>query len=258
MDLELSGKVVMVTGGSNGLGLALCRRLAGEGAFVAMCARDEERLRFAADDVRGDGGEVLDVVADVTVPAQLARFVELTTTRFGRIDGLVNNAGQAGAMAVADSDDTAWQADLDLKLFAALRLIRLALPALVSTEGSIVNVLAIAAKAPGARSTPSAVSRSAGLTLTKALSKEVGPEGVRVNAVLPGLLRSGQWERVAKETGASTDDLYERMATDAGIPLGRIGRSAEFADLVTYLLSARSSYITGTAINLDGGLCPVV
>ena len=257
MDLGLDGRVVVVTGGTAGLGRALAGTLVAEGARVALCGRDPARLDDAVTELEGRGGDVLGVVADVTRPEDLAALVDRTLDRWQRIDGLVNNAGQSNARPVVDIDDAGWHADLELKLLAAARLVRLTVPHLRANGGSIVNILSIAARAPGARSAPSSVSRAAGLALTKALSKEVGTDGIRVNAVLIGLVESDQWVRSAEAGGTSLGDLYDRMAADAGIPLGRVGRADEFADLVAYLLSGRSSYVTGTAINLDGGLSSV-
>jgi NAD(P)-dependent dehydrogenase (short-subunit alcohol dehydrogenase family) len=145
-----------------------------------------------------------------------------------------------------------------LKLMGAVRLTRLALPALRESRGAVVNTLATSGKAPDAFTTPTSVSRAAGLALTKALSRELAPEGIRVNAVLIGVIESGQLERRASTAGITPQAYYERMVADCRIPLGRVGRAAEFADLASFLLSSRASYITGTAVNLDGGLCPVV
>ena len=258
VDLELAGRVVLVTGGSDGLGRALCDRLVAEGASVGLCARDRDRLSTTATALTESGGDVLAEVADVTRPEDLSRFVGAALERWGRIDGLVNNAGRSAAKPVLTSDDADWDSDLQLKLLAAVRLSRLCLPSLQVAGGAIVNVLAIGAKTPSAGSTPSSVSRAAGMALTKALSREVGSRGVRVNAVLIGLVRSGQWERIAQSQGLHLEDLYGSMAADAGVPLGRVGRAEEFADVVTFLLSPRSSYVTGTALNVDGGLCTTV
>jgi NAD(P)-dependent dehydrogenase (short-subunit alcohol dehydrogenase family) len=143
------------------------------------------------------------------------------------------------------------------EVLAAVRMIRRSLPHLRVAGGSIVNVLNIGAKAPTAGTLPTTASRAAGLAITKALSKELGPSAVRVNAVLVGLVESGQWRRRAEAAGITQDEMHARMVAGGAIPLGRIGRADEFADLVTYLLSPRSSYVTGSAINLDGGASPV-
>jgi len=259
MDLELGGKVVLVTGGSDGLGAAVARRLVREGARVALCARGAERLESTAAALRDAGGEVLAQVADVSRPEEVDRFVEAVVARWGRVDALVNNAGTAAARPFAEVNDAAWEADLQLKLFAAVRTCRRVLPLLREAGGgSIVNVLAVGAKAPGANSMPSSVSRAAGMALTKALSKELGPAGIRVNAVLVGLIESGQWERQAAAAGQPVEALYTKLAKNAAIPLGRVGKAEEFADVVAFLLSPRAGYVSGTALNVDGGLSPAV
>jgi NAD(P)-dependent dehydrogenase (short-subunit alcohol dehydrogenase family) len=258
MDLQLEGKVIVVTGGTDGLGLALGQLLVAEGARVALCGRDEARLEAAVGGLQDAGGDVVGVQADVSKADDLARLVSAAVERWSRIDGLVNNAGRSAAKPVAEITDDEWDADLQLKLYAAARLVRLALPYLRQQGGAIVNVLAVAAKAPGASSGPSSVSRAAGMALTKALSKELGAEGIRVNAVLIGLIESGQWVRTSERTGRPLDELYAGLATDSHIPLGRIGRADEFADLAAYLLSPRSSFVSGTAINLDGGMSATV
>jgi len=257
MDLELAGKVVLVTGSSDGLGLALAARLAGEGASVAICGRDEERLRAAESGLLEEGADVLAVRADVSVAADLAAFADAAAARWGRIDGVVHNAGRAAAGPLGSIDDEAWESDVQLKLMAAVRLTRLTLSHLRVRGGAVLFTLAMAAKAPGAASEPSSVTRAAGMALMKALSKELAPDGIRVNAVLIGLIESGQWRR-RSGSEAELGEFYERFAKDAAIPLGRFGRAEEFADLACYLLSARASYLTGAAINLDGGLSPAV
>jgi NAD(P)-dependent dehydrogenase (short-subunit alcohol dehydrogenase family) len=258
MDLELTGKTVLITGGTDGLGLALATQLAAEGAAVAVCGRDEDRLRAAEATVKTAGGDVLAQRADVTRASDLEAFVEAAMARWGRIDAIVHNAGRASGGSIETIDDGTWESDIQLKLMSAVRLTRLALPALRASHGAVLFTLAVSAKAPGGSSEPSSVTRAAGMALMKALSKELAPDGIRVNAVLIGLIESGQWTRVAERSGLDLPEFYQRFATDAGIPLGRFGRATEFADLGCYLLSARASYVTGTAINLDGGSSPAV
>jgi len=257
VDLQLEGNVVLVTGGSAGLGRAVAHGLVAEGARVVLCARDAQRLSETETALKAAGGEVEAVTADVREPDDLRRFLDVALDRFGRVDGLVNNAGASMAKPLADSTDEEWVDDLTVKVLAAVRLTRMALPALQASGGAVVNVLAVSAKAQAARSSPSSVSRAAGLGLTKTLSKELGSTGVRVNAVLVGFIRSAQWDRVAATTGRPVEDVYRDLAADTGIPLGRVGTAAEFADAVCYLLSRRASYVTGSALHLDGGLSPV-
>jgi NAD(P)-dependent dehydrogenase (short-subunit alcohol dehydrogenase family) len=259
MDLELAGKVVLVTGGSEGLGAAVCDRLVSEGAHVALCARNPERLEATAAALRARGGEVLALPVDVSRAEDLERFVAAVHERWGRVDGLVNNAGSASAKPFLSVTDSEWEEDFQLKIFAAMRTVRLTAPYLrAAGGGAIVNVLSIKAKEPGKNTAPSSVSRAAGMALTKVLSKDLGPEGIRVNAVLVGMIESGQWVRRAEAAGKPPEVLYAERSREAGVPLGRIGRAEEFADVVAFLLSARASYVTGTAINVDGGLSGAV
>jgi NAD(P)-dependent dehydrogenase (short-subunit alcohol dehydrogenase family) len=257
VQLELEGKAFLITGGSAGLGRALARTLVGEGASVALLARGAERLAATAEELREAGGDVLELSGDVTRLEDLERFVELARERFARIDGVVNNAGTLAAGSFAEHDDSVWEADLSLKLMGAVRLTRVALPALRESKGVVLNTLSITGKAPEAYTTPTSVSRAAGLALTKALSRELAPEGIRVNAVLIGVIESAQLEHRASLAGVQPAEYYKRMVSDARIPLGRVGHPHEYGDLAAFLLSPRASYLTGAAINLDGGLCPL-
>lgn len=259
MDLELAGKVVLVTGGSEGLGAAVCNRLVWEGARVALCARNSRKLEAFAATLRNQGGEVLAIPADVSRAQDVERFVQAAQERWGRIDALVNNAGSASAKAFLSVTDQEWEEDFQLKVFAAIRAVRLAVPHLrAAGGGAIVNVLSVKAKEPGKNTMPSSVSRAAGMSMMKVLSKELGPDNIRVNAVLVGMVESAQWARRVEASGKPAEVLYAERSKEAGVPLGRIGRAEEFADVVAFLVSQRASYVTGTAINVDGGLCSAV
>jgi 3-oxoacyl-[acyl-carrier protein] reductase len=260
MHLSLEGKVAVVSGGSEGIGKASARALAREGARVVICARRAELLASARDELVDEtGGEVVAVPADIRVAGDVERVIAATIERFGRLDVVVNNAGTSAAGAFSGITDEAWQDDLDLKLFAAIRLIRLALPHLrAAGGGSIVNLLNIGAKQPGAGSMPSTVSRAAGMALTKALSKELAPDNIRVNAVLIGLVKSGQHDRRWQEVGGEREAYYADMARRRGVPIGRVGEAEEAGDLIAFLASPRAAFITGTAINFDGGASAVV
>jgi 3-oxoacyl-[acyl-carrier protein] reductase len=255
-DLELTGKVALVTGGSDGLGRAAARRLAAEGASVVICGRRAEHLAAAAAELSDEtGGAVRAITADVADAEPCARLVAGTVEAFGGLDILVNNAGTSAASSLMDLDDDAWRTDFELKVMAAVRLCRLAVPHMRERGGgAIVNASIGGAKAPPARQLPTSLSRAAGLNLTKSLSAEFAPENIRVNAICIGLIESAQWDRRAGDR--PVEELYTAMA--GRIPMGRVGRADEYGDLVAFLCSARAAYVTGTAVNLDGGLCPVL
>jgi 3-oxoacyl-[acyl-carrier protein] reductase len=260
MDLGLVGKVAIITGGSEGIGRAAAESLGREGASVVICARRADILQRAADDVaESTGAQIVPIVADVSRAADVEHLVQATVERFGRLDILVHNAGRSANGEFEKLTDEAWQDDLDLKLFGAIRAARASIPHMrAAGGGSIVNILNLAAKAPGARSYPTSVSRAAGLALTKALSKEFAADNIRVNGVMIGLIKSGQHERTWRRsnTGDTLEALYTQMGQN--VPLGRVGEAAEVGDLIAFLCSARGAYITGVAINMDGGTSAVV
>ncbi len=260
MDLGLVGKVAVITGGSEGIGRATARSLGREGAHVVICARRTDVLEHAAAEIaRETGAEIVPISADVSRGKDVERLIGETVGRFGRLDVLVNNAGTSQAREFETVSDEAWQDDLDLKLFGAIRSIRLAIPHLRVAGGSVINVLNIGAKQPAAASVPTSVSRAAGMALTKALSKELASAQIRVNAVLIGLIKSAQHERRWQaQGGPSLSDFYAGMARERAIPLGRVGEAEEVGDLITFLASSRAAYITGVAINADGGASAVV
>jgi NAD(P)-dependent dehydrogenase (short-subunit alcohol dehydrogenase family) len=260
MDLELSGKRALITGGSKGIGLATAKRMAQEGAHVVIVGRRRDALNEALDAIKGTAvGSAYAVSADVSTVDGCARAVEEAIAHMGGIDILVNNAGAGAAGPALNHSDETWTGDLELKLFGALRLARLAVPHMKSAGGGrIVNVTAIQGKQPGPNSGPSSVSRAAGIALTKVLSKELAPDKILVNTVCIGLIESEQIGRGARARfpDLPLDQAFARMGES--VPLGRIGRSEEAGDVITFLCSARASYVTGVAINLDGGASAVV
>jgi len=257
MDLGLTGKVAIVTGASQGIGKATVLRLASEGALVVACARGRDMLDATVAQVREAGGRAHAVSADVSKPQAAPGIVDEALKTFGRIDILVNNAGTSATGAFETVTDEAWQADLDLKLFGAIRLIRAAVPYMREQRGGrIVNVTNIGAKQPAAGSLPTTVSRAAGLAMTKALSKEFAPEGILVNTVCIGLIRAGQHEKSAARRGIDVEELYQTMGRN--IPLGRVGRAEEAANVIAFLVSEAASFVTGTSVNLDGGASAVL
>jgi NAD(P)-dependent dehydrogenase (short-subunit alcohol dehydrogenase family) len=255
LDLGLTGKVAIISGGSEGLGRATAEKLAGEGVRVAICARRKEPLERAAEEVRrATGGEVLAQVADVTSAEEVEAFVTAVVARFGGIDILVNNAGTSAAAAFEAVDDATWHVDFELKVMAAVRFCRLVIPHMKKRGGGrIVNVTTVGGKAPAARALPTSVTRAAGINLTKSLANEYAADRILVNTVCLGLAKSAQLARRAK---GDLDAFWAEVAKR--VPVGRIGEAQEFADLVAFLVSARAAYITGTAVNFDGGMSAVV
>jgi NAD(P)-dependent dehydrogenase (short-subunit alcohol dehydrogenase family) len=257
MDLGLDGKVAVITGGSEGIGRATAGSLAREGARVVVCARRADVLERAAGEIAEDtGAEIVPVAADVSRAEDVERVIASTVERFGRLDILVNNAGTSRANPFESVTDDLWQQDLDLKLFGHIRTARLAIPHLRRAGGgSIVNVLNIGAKQPAAASVPTSVSRAAGMALTKALSKELAKDNIRVNAILIGLIKSAQHERRWEAAGRtpSLDEFYAGMAAQRSVPLGRVGEAEEVVGAVTFLASDSASYVTGSVRHVDGG-----
>jgi len=256
MELGLTGKVAIVTGGSEGIGKATALKLASEGAKVVIAARREDVLARAAEEIRAAGGDVLAFVTDVTRTADVERPVAATVERFGRLDILVNNAGTSNAKSFEDASEELWHGDLDLKLHAAVRTIRAALPHLKREGGRIINITTPAGKQPAARSLPTSVSRAAGIALTKALSKEFAEHRILVNTVCVGLIKSAQQERAAQARGLTPDEHYKESGKS--VPLRRVGEAVEVANVIAFLASEAASYVTGTSINVDGGSSGVV
>jgi NAD(P)-dependent dehydrogenase (short-subunit alcohol dehydrogenase family) len=261
VQLSLAGRTALVTGGSKGLGLAMARAFAGAGAAVALVARDAARLAEARATLESElpGARIATAAADIATAEGCERAHAEAASALGPIDVLVNNAGTSQRGPFLEVSDELWQADLDLKLFAAIRLARLCFPGRKERRwGRIINVLNIGAKAPLGGSAPTSVSRAAGMALTKVLANEGAPHNVLVNALLVGIIESDQWVRrhAAEQRNITWDEWKAEQGKS--VPLGRIGRAEEFAAMALLLASDMGGYVTGTAINVDGGRSPVV
>jgi 3-oxoacyl-[acyl-carrier protein] reductase len=260
MEVTLNGRAALVTGASKGLGLAMATRFAASGADVAILARRPDVLKEAREQIESSArGRVAAISCDVSKAEDCRRAYEAVMAAFGKIDILVNNAGTSRAMSFEQITDEIWQEDLDLKLFAAIRLTRLIFPQMKERRwGRVINVLNIGAKAPRAGGAPTAVSRAAGMALTKILAGEGAPHNVLVNALLVGQIVSDQWVRRHEAQGAnvSFDEFVGKLG--ASIPLGRLGKAEEFAAMACFLCSDHAGFTTGSAINMDGGASPVV
>jgi 3-oxoacyl-[acyl-carrier protein] reductase len=258
MEISLKGRVAIVTGGSKGIGLGVATRFAASGADVAIVARGREAIDAAVKSIGvGAKGKVIGVAGDVAKPADIQRIYDQVMKAYGKVDILVNNAGTSRTAAFETLTDEMWMEDFDQKLFAAIRMIRMVWPQMKERRwGRIINVLNIGAKAPKAGSAPTTITRAAGMALTKVLSGEGAPHNVLVNAMLVGLIEADQHVQRAARTGVAYEDYRNKNAKE--IPVGRMGKPEEFANLACLLVSDAGSYITGTAINVDGGRSPVV
>jgi 3-oxoacyl-[acyl-carrier protein] reductase len=258
MQLSMKGRNALITGGSLGIGRAIAKHFTGAGANVALVARrqnilDEARAEVAA----ASNAKVVTVAADVGTAEGCRAAFAAAEAGLGQIDVLVNNAGTSQRGPFESISDELWQHDIDLKLFAAIRLSRAAFAGMKERRwGRIINVLNIGAKAPRGGSAPTSISRAAGMALAKVLSHEGAPHNVLVNAMLVGFIEADQHVQAAKKAGIKLEDYVAARTKE--IPLGRIGKAEEFANMACFLVSDAGSYITGTAINVDGGRSPVV
>ena len=252
MDLELTGKIAIVTGSSKGLGLATARALVEEGCRVTICARGEATLNLAAADLNalaGTNGRVLAVAADLSTSAGVEAVVARTVETFGGLDILVNNVGAAKGAGIADTSDAEWQASFDQTLFPAVRASRLAVPLMRKRGGgAIVMIASIWGRESGGRMTYNAV-KAAEISLAKAMAQQLARDNIRVNSVAPGSIRfpGGSWDRRVLDDPEGMSDFVKRE-----LPFGRFGRPEEIGAVVAFLVSDRASWISGASLPVDG------
>jgi 3-oxoacyl-[acyl-carrier protein] reductase len=259
VELGLTGRRAIVTGGSKGLGKAIAAELLAEGASVAICARHENELAETAaelSEAMGAGQQLLALPCDVTDAAQVTGFVAAAAAALGGLDILVNNAGGARPGRFATLTDEDWHDDIEVKLFSQIRCIRAALPHLrASAAPRVVNINALYARYPDPAFLASSVNRASCLSLSKALSIELGGEGILVNSVNIGFVETPQWQNIHRKRAPEMPaaEFFGQLAKEE-VPLGRFGRPEEVAGLVAFLASERASYIAGASIDVGGGM----
>jgi len=258
MHLGLTGKVAMVAGASRGLGFAVARALAEEGALVSMSSRNAEAISAAAQRIQKEtGGKVLAVACDVQSAKDIAHWHQATMDRFEGIDLLYTNSGGPPPGATLSFDDGAWERAFELLLLSAVRMIRLAVPSMsMRGGGAILLPTSSSIKEPIANLALSNILRGAVSSLSKTLAIELAPKKIRVNQLVPGRIDTDRLQELdeanSKRAGIPIEEQQKKMV--ATIPLGRYGDASEFANAAVFLLSDAASYITGATLQADGGM----
>jgi 3-oxoacyl-[acyl-carrier protein] reductase len=249
VDLGLAGKVAIVTGSSRGIGRGIATRFAEEGASVVLCARGGDELDATVRSIAGPG-RALGIVADVTTSEGAAAVVAGTVEQLGGVDIVVNNVGGSGAKTVEDMDALDLQAVLDKNLFPAVNVSRAALPSLRTRGGGVIAMISSIWGREGGGAPSYNIAKAAELSLAKAMATDLAKDGVRVFSVAPGstLFPGGSWERRTRDDPAGIAAFIERE-----LPFGRLGTVDEIADVVTFMVSPRASWVVGTCVTVDGG-----
>ena len=264
MDLGLKGKVALITGASQGIGKAIALTLAEEGCHLAICARRKEALDSSAKEIRAKGVEILAIQSDVTKLEDNKNFVSQAAKKFGRIDILVNNAGYGNASDPMELPEEVFRHHMDLMLFGPIQLCREVIPYMRKQGwGRIINISSIFGKQPGNQLDYDSI-KAALQMVTKDLSNYLAKDKILVNAVCPGPIRTPLWEgpgalaeRLGQQLGMSAPEVMKWFA-EQNIPLGHHGDPEDIANLVAFLASDKAKFITGQAINVDGGMVKAV
>jgi 3-oxoacyl-[acyl-carrier protein] reductase len=253
VDLNLKGKIAIVGGASMGIGYGIARTLAAEGAKVAMTARREPALRAVTETLRESGMDVLPIQADCRLADDCRRVVDTVVSEWGGVDILINNDGAPPLGEILTLDDIAWHKAIEQNLMYVVRMVRESAPHMIKRGGgSILNITAISAIQPYAGLALSVASWGGVIGYAKTLSIELAPSGINVNTICPGYIETSRLEKVFAAGGEDPDRMRRELISQ--VPIGRIGNVDDIASLVALLTSPRGSYITGTTIQVDGGL----
>ena len=255
--MELQGQVAIVTGAGRGIGRATALELAHMGADIVVAELDRANAEDTASELRGLGRRALVVQTDVTSRDDLRAMVEQTRAEFGRIDALVNNAGIYRAATTLEVTEEHWDAIMNINAKAVFFATQAVLPTMIAQKrGVIVSLASMAGKIGSRANLPYNASKAAVISMTKSLALAHAADGIRVNCVCPGFVETDMWASVAREQGALLNQSPEEFTRRRlhQIPLGRMERPEDVANVIGFLVSPRSEYITGQALSVDGGL----